>query len=186
MHRRRHGRCHVRGALRRAFVPALLLALVAGSGAGPAWAQPDWAKLGTAKPAAEPVSDGFRVQQALFTRERATGYGMYVPRDGARFKQGESLLFYMEPAGYEYKQDGKLFRFGAQVDLKLTQDGKVLYSKDGFLNAAFSSHHRNKEIDFTGSFDLTGAPAGEYVLELSLKDTYSNGTATVSLPFTLE
>ena len=132
------------------------------------------------------AADDFRVPLALFTRERATGYGMYVPRETSRFKQGESLLFYMEPVGYGYKKDGGLFRFGATIDLKLKQGGKVLYSKDGFLNADFSSHHRNKEIDFTGSFEMSGAPPGEYALELLLQDLYGEGTATVTLPFTLE
>ena len=128
----------------------------------------------------------FRVPVALFVKQRATGYGMYEARPTNHFKAGEPLLFYVEPVDFKYKADGDLAKFGAVMDLRLTQDGKTLFSKDGFVTAAFTSHHMNKEINFSGSLDVSGAPAGEYELELLLQDSASDGVATVVLPFVID
>ncbi len=127
-----------------------------------------------------------RVPVALFVKERASGYGMYEARASNHYKVGEQLLFYLEPADYKYQTSGELNRFGATMDLRLTQDGNTLYSKDGFLKADFLSHHMNKEINFSGSLDVAGAPAGEYNLELIVQDAFSNGIAKVVLPFIID
>ena len=48
-----------------------------------------------------------------------------------------------------------------------------------------TSHARNREFVLTFSLDLTGAPAGDYVLEYVVQDLASDETATISMPFSI-
>lgn len=169
----------------------LALLLAAGPAVAPAVAQPAWVNSATTPPPAaapdsKPAATAFGAPVALFTQEKAMGYGMYQARANNHYKNGESLLFYLEPVGYAYRKEGDLYRFGMSVDLRLVKNGTTMFSKDGFLNAAFTSHHENKEINFTGNVDVSGAPAGEYRMELKLRDTYSDGVTTVTLPFFID
>ena len=122
----------------------------------------------------------------LFVKDKATGYGMYEPRGSNHFKVGEPLKFYIEPLGYKFKHNGDRVTFGVSADLRITQNGETLFSKDNFLDIDFDSHHDNAELMLNGSLDLTGASAGNYAIELSVRDHSSSDIAHVSLPFTLE
>jgi hypothetical protein len=122
---------------------------------------------------------------ALFVKDKASGYGMYEARESNRFKVGEPLKFYLEPLGYKYKRSGGLVTFGVSMDLRITQNGQVLFAKDNFLDVNFDSHHDNAEVMLNGSLDLTGAAPGDYKVELDVRDHGSSDIAHASLPFTI-
>ena len=123
---------------------------------------------------------------ALFVKETATGYGMYEARATNHFKVGEPLNFYVEPLGYKFKHNGDKTSFGVTMDLRITQNGRTLFSKDNFLNIDLDSHHDNAEFNVNGSLNLTGAAAGNYELELLVRDHASAETAHTKLPFTID
>jgi hypothetical protein len=122
----------------------------------------------------------------LFVKDKASGFGMYEARGSNHFKVGEPLKFYIEPLGYKYKRSGDLVTFGVSMDLRLVQKGEALFAKDNFLDVNFESHHDNAEVMLNGSLDLTGAPAGDYRIELSVRDHGSSDIAHASLPFTID
>jgi hypothetical protein len=123
---------------------------------------------------------------ALFVKAKATGFGMYEARETNHFKIGEPLKFYLEPLGYKYKRNGDLVDFGVSMDLRLMRGDETLYGKDDFLDVNFESHHDNAELMLNGSLDLSGAPAGDYRLELTLRDHSSADVARAVLPFTID
>jgi len=122
----------------------------------------------------------------LFVKDKAAGYGMYEARDSSHFKVGEPLMFFIEPLGYKYKSTGDMVTFGLSMDLVLTRKGDVLFSKDDFLNVDFQSHHANTELMLNGTLNVSGAPAGDYQIELVVRDHSSAQTARTQLPFTID
>ena len=122
----------------------------------------------------------------VFVKDKATGYGMYEARGTNHFKVGEPLKFYIEPLGYKFKHNGDRVSFGVSMDLRITQNGETLFTKDNFLDVDFDSHHDNAELMLNGSLDLTGASPGNYAIELSVRDHSSSDIAHASLPFTID
>jgi hypothetical protein len=122
----------------------------------------------------------------LFVKEKASGYGMYEARGTNHFKVGEPLKFYIEPLGCKFKHSGDKVSFGVSMDMRITQKGKTLFTKDNFLDTDFDSHHDNAELMLNASLDLTGAAAGNYEIQLLVRDHASSDVAHAELPFTID
>ena len=122
---------------------------------------------------------------ATFVRADADGFGMYQERGNNRFAKGEKLSIYMEPLGFKYKPDGDMITFGFTVDFSILKGDSILGGKEKFLDQTFRSHHANDEIMLNTSINLTGAPAGDYEVELVVHDKSSQDSAHVRLPFTI-
>lgn len=127
------------------------------------------------------------VQRALFLEKPAEGYGIYQERSSKTFHAGEPIIAYAEPLGYGWKKEGEdSYEFGLTADFILkTPNGKVLGGQQDFVKLIKHSHHRNLELFMTLTLHLTGAPAGDYVIEYTLHDVTTGKSATVEMPFTL-
>ncbi len=115
------------------------------------------------------------------------GYGAYTERTDTKFKVGDQLLIYAEPVGYGYKPnaDGTNV-LGYRADVRIeTAEGELVLEQNDAAAAEITSHAKNREFFLTFSLNLTGAPAGDYVLEYVVHDVASDESATISLPFSI-
>ncbi|MHB1103949.1 MAG: hypothetical protein ACYC0C_14485 [Devosia sp.] len=117
----------------------------------------------------------------------ATTFGIYTPKADSTFKQGESLLVYAEPVGYGFKDNGDgTYAFGVNIDLSVKDaSGAVVAEQANFAEAILASRARNREFIVSITLELSGAPAGDYVLEYTAHDIASDESGVISLPFTI-
>ena len=128
------------------------------------------------------------VRRAFFVAEKAAGFGMAEERPSKVFKPGEPLVCYVEPVAYGFKSaGGGAYDFGFDIDAVLTGSPKAeeLMSKKDFLHIRQHSRVKNRELFLTLTLNLTGAPAGDFVLEWTLRDIAGPKEAKVSLPFSI-
>ena len=125
------------------------------------------------------------VRRAIFVSGDPEGFGMYEARNSNVFKPGEPLMVYAEPAGYGWKDIGNaLFEFGFTVDFAVkSPDRKILAGQQDFAKLVRQSHVRNLEFMLSLTLNLTGAPAGDYVLEYTLRDVTGAKSTKFELPF---
>ncbi|MHA7772038.1 hypothetical protein [Roseibium sp. M-1] len=127
------------------------------------------------------------IQTATFVTAPADGYGLYTVRTDTAFGSGEPLLIYLEPIGFDWKQENGLFTSLLTVDFDLgTPDGTVLASQKGFGRFDFKSHVPNTEYMANLTLNVSGAPAGDYVLDLIVNDETGSGSAKVRMPFSIK
>ncbi len=128
---------------------------------------------------------GFR--RILFVSEVPEGFADYKPRAGNVFTPDEPLIVYTEPIGVSWIKDGDEFATKLTVDFEIRlPDGKVLAGQRGFGEFALSA--REPPLDFMThvKLDVTGAPAGDYILGLTMHDTNSGKSMTTDLPFEIK
>lgn len=115
------------------------------------------------------------------------GFGAYIERPDNRFKAGEQIIIYAEPFGYGYQPNADgTFVLGVRVDLAIkTPAGEIVLEQKDFANLELTSHTKNREFLLTLTLDISGAPAGDYVLEYLVHDLASDETAPISMPFTI-
>jgi hypothetical protein len=125
------------------------------------------------------------VRKAFFVAKHPDGFGQYVVRPNNVFKAGEKLVAYAEPVGYGWKDiGGGQYEFGFKVDFLIkTPDGKILTGQQDFADLVEKSLARNLEFMVVLTLDVTGAPAGDYVVEYTLRDRTGPKSTSVSLPF---
>jgi len=127
------------------------------------------------------------IPTATYVTAPADGYGIYTARDGNAFAAGEPLLIYLEPIGFDWKQQDGLFTSLLTVDFDLTSpDGNVLAGQKGFGRFDFKSHVPNTEYMANLTLNVSGAPAGDYVLVLTVNDENGGGSAKVDMPFSIK
>ncbi|APG84501.1 hypothetical protein [Sinorhizobium americanum] len=128
----------------------------------------------------------FAIGKALFVTAEPAGYAMYEPKQDSVFKPGETLLSYVEPVGLTWKDasaKGKLeTHFTVDLDI-VSPKGEVLATRKAFGDFTFTGYLRNQEIYATLTVDVSGAPAGDYVLRFRFNDINSGKSATVDQPF---
>ncbi|MBB4189498.1 hypothetical protein [Sinorhizobium terangae] len=128
----------------------------------------------------------FAIGKAVFVTAEPAGYAMYEPKADPTFKAGEAIVSYVEPVGLTWKEasvKGKIqTRFTVDFDI-LNPKGEVLASQKAFGDFTFTGYLRNQEIYSTLTIDVTGAPAGDYVLRFHFNDINSGKSATVDQPF---
>lgn len=125
--------------------------------------------------------------KALFVEAPADGFGIYTPRPDSVFAADETLRIYLEPIGFDWKKEDGLFTSLLTVDFDLASpDGKVLAGQKGFGRFDFKSHVPNTEYMANLTLNVSGAPAGDYVLELTVNDEYSGNSAKVRMPFSIK
>jgi hypothetical protein len=127
------------------------------------------------------------LRRALFIKGEPRGFGLYQERESGEFKRGEKVVVYAEPVGYGWKDAGKgMFELGFVVDFLIkSPSGDVLTGKENFMRIATESHTRNLEFMVVLTLNLSGAAAGDYIVEYKLHDIASDKTATFQMPFKL-
>ncbi len=127
-------------------------------------------------------------RRAFFVSEAPKGFGIYKVRGDDVFKTGEPLIAYAEPIGMGWEQqDGGMFHSLLAVDFEIRSPaGEILTGKRDFGHFEFVSHEQNTEVMTHLTLNLTGAPAGKYVLGVIYRDKISGKNASVDLPFEIE
>jgi len=125
------------------------------------------------------------VAQATFVAEAPKGFGIYKPRGKNTFKPGEPLIIYAEVAGFGHRPLGNgIYEIAIDGDVAIaTLQKQVLAKMPDFLKSRMQSHRRNKEFMVQMTVELSGAPAGQYILLARLKDQVTGKTTSFSLPF---
>jgi hypothetical protein len=123
---------------------------------------------------------------ALLETAKAAGWGMYDARKTHHVKVGETVYLYLEPTGYKYRHENDMFTFGFSLDLRLTHDGKTVFSKDNFFDVDRSSHHANAEFFMDADLDLGQTPPGDYVIDVVLHDHSADQVARAQVLFTID
>ncbi|GAA0773069.1 hypothetical protein E1180_11010 [Roseibium denhamense] len=127
------------------------------------------------------------VQTAIFVAAPADGFGIYTAKDGTVFNGGEPILVYLEPVGFLWKRQGDLYTSLLTVDFDLTSpDGKVLAGQKGFGRFDFKSRVPNTEYMANLTLNVSGAPAGDYVLVLTVNDENGGESVKVEMPFSIQ
>jgi hypothetical protein len=116
------------------------------------------------------------------------GFGAYTPRPTNVYKAGDRMIAYGEPVGYAWNRT----EHGWQCNLHWTvtfktKDNKKLkvYSPNDFFQHVQESRTRIREIMMVFTFALTDVPAGEYIVDITLRDLVSGKWGVFSLPFVL-
>jgi hypothetical protein len=128
---------------------------------------------------------GFR--RILFVSAIPEGFAAYQPRANNIFAADEPLIVYTEPIGVAWTKNGDEFSSKLVVDFDIrSPDGQVLAGQKGFGEFALSA--REELLDFMThiKLDVTGAPAGSYILGLTIHDTNSGKSTTTDLPFEIK
>lgn len=124
------------------------------------------------------------VRRAIFVDEKPKLFGAYTERASNVFRRGEPLLTYAEPVGYSWTPGPDGFRFGVTLDfLVKSRDGKVLGGQEKFLTFSQVSRAKVRELMLNVDLNLSGAPAGDYVIQYTLHDVGNGRTATIEQPF---
>jgi hypothetical protein len=127
---------------------------------------------------------GFR--RALWVAEKGSGFGAYNPRENGVYSSGAPMTVYAEPVGFAWRQSGEMWRTDLIADLTIkTSDGKQLFHQNEFQKLQLASRVRNREFMVNFTYTLSGIPAGEYVLETTLRDQVSGKKGSFALPFTI-
>lgn len=115
------------------------------------------------------------------------GLGSYAPRPDPVFKPGDTLLVYFEPFGFAFTPMDGGFRSALVVDVQIRSPGGILYAEaKDFGRLEWSGRTRLHEVHATVGLPLPPQlKAGAYELLLTLRDTGSPKTATLTFPFTI-
>jgi hypothetical protein len=128
---------------------------------------------------------GFR--HVLFVKDVPQGFAAYQPRPDNVFQADEPLIVYAEPIGVAWTKQGDQFSSKLVVDFEIrTPDGQVLAGQRGF--GEFELEAREPPLDYMShvKLEVTGAPAGSYVLGLTIHDTNSGKSSSTDLPFEIK
>ena len=186
-------RCAVAGiaALAAAGLPS-------GAGAG---------EIGDEAAAAEALLMEGKAPEALAAFERATaafwdetplqlrdaafadaveGYGQYRARADADFRAGNTATIYVAPVGYGFLTAGETLslRLTAAVQI-VTPGGLVLARADDFGDIAWRGRAPRREFHAAIGVPLPDLKAGDYALTLTITDSATTKSASVTLPFAI-
>ncbi|MCB2191023.1 MAG: hypothetical protein KQI62_05625 [Deltaproteobacteria bacterium] len=121
----------------------------------------------------------FTLGVAVLTKGPNEGYGLFTPRQGNVYHEGQTLYVYLEPMGQRIKRirDG-LFAFSLSMDVALLKpDGTILWGKDKFQEWKFTSRRPNREFFINLRLKLRNVPDGQYLLSLRVHDRLSGRIA---------
>ncbi|MGE0698833.1 MAG: hypothetical protein AB7O57_07040 [Hyphomicrobiaceae bacterium] len=126
------------------------------------------------------------LRRALLVAEQPNRYGEYVPRADRPFALGEAMHVYLEPFGLVHRRDGDVWRLDVMLGLAIEDEaGRSIVHEPEFGGISIANRERRAEVMTYLSLNVADAPAGRYVLVVSLRDRVSAKTARVRLPFSV-
>ena len=125
-----------------------------------------------------------RIEKVTFVEEEPQSFGFFRKRSSNLFAGGERILLYGEPKNYTILHEDNLYHIFFVADAKLYDGkGKLLASQEEFLSARYVTQSPVFEVFLNLSFGLTGLEAGDYVIEVLLRDKFSEKSARFRMPF---
>jgi hypothetical protein len=134
----------------------------------------------------------FYSQKDIFVTTEPTGFGIYDERKSTIFSPGESIILYIEPVGFEYKnftdENGPpLFSidFGASFIIT-SSNGTILGGQENVPMGNIVSHNQNKEvfIPFTVSQSVP-FPSEDYKIIYNITDQNSGKSFDLTKDITI-
>ncbi|MTI18601.1 hypothetical protein E1162_15255 [Rhodobacteraceae bacterium RKSG542] len=121
---------------------------------------------------------------AAFVTTPARSYGVYEPKATASFQQGEPLIVYAEPVGYDFAQKDGEYLIDLSVGFELrNMTGQILAAEESFAQIDHASRAMVREFQTSLRLDLQGIPEGDYLLKVSVKDNTGGDEGFFELPF---
>lgn len=138
------------------------------------------------------AADAFWTASPLQTRvalfaATVEGLGSYLPRPDAVFKPGDTLLVYFEPVGFAFTPTAGGFHSALVADVQIRSPGGLVFAEaKDFGRLEWSGRSRLHEVHATIGLPIPSQlKAGAYELVVTLRDTGSPKTATLTFPFTI-
>lgn len=127
-----------------------------------------------------------RVDKVTLIKEEATSFGTFRKRASSLFTQGEIILVYGELKNYTILYEEESYHFFFTADFNL-YDGKgdLLGGQKEFMSYRSVTQSPIFETFLNLSFDFTGLETGDYVIEVILRDGFSEKSAKFQIPFKL-
>ncbi|MCC5986264.1 MAG: hypothetical protein JJT95_01190 [Pararhodobacter sp.] len=127
---------------------------------------------------------GFAIGEAVLTTEPATGYGVYEPRRDNVFDPDEPMHVYVELTGARItERSGGVNEMLFEVEFAvLDSQGTQLTDVISMGEVSLLSRARGVDLFLELTYNLTSAPAGEYVLWTEITDAASRQSVTFDLP----
>jgi len=121
---------------------------------------------------------------AAFIDGPVRGYGQYDPRPHDRFTRGETLRVYVEPAAFDHRREGALYRASLVCDYAiLAADGKQVTADRAVKEIELTSRQANAELAVEISLPYLDLPPGAYTLEVAVRDRIAGDRAVARLAF---
>jgi len=124
-----------------------------------------------------------RVENYTFVEEESQSYGVWRERISNFFAQDETIYIYAEPKNYTILKEGNAYHIYFDVDFNLYDaEGNYLGGQESFGSFRYITRSPVYETFLNLYFDFEIDP-GEYVLEVVLRDKFSEKSASFRLPF---
>lgn len=121
---------------------------------------------------------------AAFIDGPLRGYGQYDPRPHDSFTRHEAIRVYVEPAGFDHRREGEMYRVSLACDYAiLGADGKQITADRTVKEVELTSRQANAELAVEVALPFLDLPPGSYTLELAVRDRIAGDRATARLPF---
>lgn len=125
-----------------------------------------------------------RVEKATFVEEKTQSFGTFRKRASSVFAKGETIFVYGEPKNYMILREDDLYHIFFVMDFRLyDSEGNQLASQDEFGSFRFITQSPVFEAFLDVSFNSVGLEAGDYILEVVVRDKLSEKSANLRLPF---
>jgi len=134
----------------------------------------------------------FYSNKDLFVTTEPNGFGIYEEKNSTSYSPGESIILYIEPVGFEYKnitdENGTpLFSidFGASF-LITSSNGTILGGQENVPIGNIISHSQNKEVFIP--FTVTQSvpfPTGDYGIIYVITDENSGNSFEITKNITI-
>jgi hypothetical protein len=126
-------------------------------------------------------------RKALWVAEPPSGFGVYNPRETNVYSAGDDMIVYGELVGIGGTKVGDIWQTDLAADFTIkTTDGQQLFSQRDFSKARGTSRVRIREFMTYFTFTLTGMSAGEYLVDITMRDLVTGKNGSVSLPFVIK
>lgn len=125
--------------------------------------------------------------KALFTDGPAAGFGQFSPRADTVFSSDETINVYAEPVAFGIAAEGETYSYSLSASFRLLNTtGQVLAENADFATFAHETRSARRELSTSMSFQFSGLPSGDYVLEIDMKDGIGNKDGVIALPFSVK
>ncbi len=123
---------------------------------------------------------GFHSEFDSYVDSEPYGYGAYDVHQTNLFNRGDTLLLYVEPAGFSHKRlvsekNDTLYSMNFTADVLVSNNGgKLIASKENIPIREIVSHHKNTELYLTLAINQTiPFPTGDYTFQYFITDQNS-------------